>query len=67
MLVLGLNPGHDGAMAAVKDGKLLFSLEAEKNWFLSRGLIERDVPLSEAVDDSYVDYAVAALDRYQRQ
>ena len=33
MLVLGLNPGHDGAMAAVKDGKLLFSLEAEKNSF----------------------------------
>jgi NitT/TauT family transport system substrate-binding protein len=43
------------------------TLEAEKNWFLSRGLIERDVPLSEAVDDSYVDYAVAALGRYQRQ
>ena len=33
MLVLGLNPGHDGAMAAVQDGKLLFSLEAEKNSF----------------------------------
>jgi NitT/TauT family transport system substrate-binding protein len=27
------------------------TLEAEKNWFLAKGLIERDVPLSEAVDD----------------
>ena len=43
------------------------TLEAEKNWFLAKGLIERDVPLSEAVDDGYVDYAVAALGRYQPQ
>ena len=33
MLVLALNSGHDGAFAAVKDGKLLFSLEAEKDSF----------------------------------
>lgn len=33
MLVLALNPGHDGAFAAVKDGQLMFSLEAEKNSF----------------------------------
>ena len=31
MLVLALNSGHDGALAAVKDGKLMFSLESEKN------------------------------------
>ncbi len=31
MLVLALNSGHDGAFAAVKDGKLLFSQEAEKD------------------------------------
>ena len=33
MLVLALNSGHDGALAAVKDGELMFSLEAEKNSF----------------------------------
>jgi hydroxymethyl cephem carbamoyltransferase len=33
MLVLALNSGHDGALAAVKDGKLMFSLESEKNSF----------------------------------
>ena len=34
MLVLALNTGHDGAFAAVEDGKLLFSQEAEKDSFL---------------------------------
>ena len=33
MLILSFKPGHDGAMAAVQDGKLLFSLEAEKDSF----------------------------------
>jgi hydroxymethyl cephem carbamoyltransferase len=33
MLVLALNSGHDGAFAAVKDGQLLFCLEAEKDSF----------------------------------
>lgn len=31
MIVLGLKPGHDGAVAAVADGKLLFCLEPEKD------------------------------------
>jgi hydroxymethyl cephem carbamoyltransferase len=31
MLIVGLNPGHDGAVAALEDNKLLFSLEAEKD------------------------------------
>jgi hydroxymethyl cephem carbamoyltransferase len=31
MLVLAFNPGHDGAIAAIEDGKLLFSLEGEKD------------------------------------
>jgi hydroxymethyl cephem carbamoyltransferase len=31
MLVLAMNPGHDGAAVAVKDRALLFSLEAEKD------------------------------------
>ena len=34
MLVVGLNPGHDGAIAAVGDRKLLWSLESEKDSFL---------------------------------
>jgi hydroxymethyl cephem carbamoyltransferase len=31
MLVLAVKPGHDGSVAAVEDGKLLFSLEGEKD------------------------------------
>jgi predicted NodU family carbamoyl transferase len=31
MLILSLKPGHDGCAAAVLDGKLLFSIEAEKD------------------------------------
>jgi hydroxymethyl cephem carbamoyltransferase len=31
MLVVGLNPGHDGAIAALQDRKLLFSVESEKD------------------------------------
>jgi hydroxymethyl cephem carbamoyltransferase len=31
MLVLGVKPGHDGAVVVVKDGQLLWSLEAEKD------------------------------------
>ncbi|MFD4904147.1 carbamoyltransferase C-terminal domain-containing protein [Kitasatospora purpeofusca] len=34
MLILSLKEGHDGAIAAVDDGRLLFSLEAEKDSFL---------------------------------
>ncbi|MFJ2554602.1 MULTISPECIES: carbamoyltransferase C-terminal domain-containing protein [unclassified Streptomyces] len=34
MLILSLKEGHDGAIAAVEDGKLLFSLEAEKDSFV---------------------------------
>jgi len=31
MKILSLNPGHDGALAYLKDGQLKFSIEAEKN------------------------------------
>ncbi|WP_379964489.1 carbamoyltransferase C-terminal domain-containing protein [Epilithonimonas sp. UC225_85] len=31
MNILSYNPGHDGSIAYLKDGKLMFSLEAEKN------------------------------------
>jgi hydroxymethyl cephem carbamoyltransferase len=33
MLVMGIKPGHDGALAVVKDRQLLFSLEQEKDSF----------------------------------
>jgi predicted NodU family carbamoyl transferase len=29
--ILSYNPGHDGAVACIEDGRLLFSIEAEKN------------------------------------
>ena len=31
MNILSYNPGHDGAIAYLKDAHLLFSIEAEKN------------------------------------
>ena len=31
MNIISLNPGHDGAIACLKDAHLLFSIEAEKN------------------------------------
>lgn len=31
MKILSYNPGHDGAIAYLKDGRLIFSIEAEKN------------------------------------
>lgn len=31
MNILSYNPGHDGAFAYIKDGHLIFSIEAEKN------------------------------------
>jgi hydroxymethyl cephem carbamoyltransferase len=33
MLIVGIKPGHDGALAAIRDGELLLSLEAEKDSF----------------------------------
>lgn len=33
MLVVAFKPGHDGGMAAIRDGKLLYSLESEKDSF----------------------------------
>ena len=31
MRILALKPGHDGHVALVEDGKLIFSIEAEKD------------------------------------
>jgi predicted NodU family carbamoyl transferase len=33
MLILGFKEGHDGSIAAIEDGRLIFSLEAEKDNF----------------------------------
>ena len=33
MLIVAIKPDHDGAIAAIEDGKLLFSLESEKDSF----------------------------------
>ncbi|WP_371622780.1 proline dehydrogenase [Streptomyces sp. NBC_01116] len=43
MLILSLKEGHDGAIAAVEDGKLLFSLEAEKDSFLRYSTLTAEV------------------------
>ena len=31
MRILGINPGHDGSVVLLEDGKLVFSFEAEKD------------------------------------
>ena len=33
MIIMGLNPGHDGAVAVLEDDRLLFSVESEKDSF----------------------------------
>jgi hydroxymethyl cephem carbamoyltransferase len=33
VLILAVKPGHDGAVAALEDGRMLFSLESEKDSF----------------------------------
>jgi hydroxymethyl cephem carbamoyltransferase len=33
MPVMALKPGHDGSVAVVHDGKLLYALESEKDSF----------------------------------
>jgi hydroxymethyl cephem carbamoyltransferase len=40
VLVIALNPGHDGAVAVVDDRKLLFSVEGEKDSFPRHSLVK---------------------------
>ena len=53
MLVVGINPGHDGAVCAIEDRKLLFALESEKDSF----------PRHEKVTPMTVFDALGRLDR----
>src|SRR5215212_661638 len=46
MLILAFKPGHDGAIAAIKDRELLFSLEAEKDSFPRYSLLNPTTVLS---------------------
>lgn len=39
MLVVALTPGHDGAAAVIRDRKLLFALESEKDSFARHALL----------------------------
>lgn len=39
MLVVAFKPGHDGSVAAIRDGRLLFSLESEKDSFARYSLL----------------------------
>src|SRR3954453_10431261 len=49
MLVLAAKPGHAGAIAAIKDRKLLFSLESEKDSF-GRYALLNPLTIVEAVE-----------------
>jgi predicted NodU family carbamoyl transferase len=53
MLILSLKAGHDGSLAAVADGKLLFSLEAEKDSF----------PRYDRITPELIAHAAQRLDR----
>lgn len=48
MLILSFKEGHDGAVVAVEDGRLLFSLEAEKDSFPRYDRITAEVLLAAA-------------------
>ena len=48
MLILSFKEGHDGAIVAIEDGELLFSLEAEKDSFPRYDRITTDVILAAA-------------------
>jgi hydroxymethyl cephem carbamoyltransferase len=45
MLILAMKPGHDGTIAAIQDGRLLWSLEAEKDSFARYSVLSPDVVL----------------------
>lgn len=43
MLIIAMKPGHDGTVAAIEDGRLLCSLEAEKDSFARYSTLSPDV------------------------
>ena len=45
MLIVAMKPGHDGAIAAIEDGRLLCSLEAEKDSFARYSVLSPDIIL----------------------
>lgn len=45
MLILAMKPGHDGTITAIEDGRLLWSLEAEKDSFARYSVLSPDVIL----------------------
>ena len=65
MLVAAVNPSHDGAIAVIRDGKLVVSLESEKDSFLRHASAS---PLSIFSAVEYLDEApdVVALGGWHR-
>lgn len=53
MLIFAIKPGHDGAIAVVRDRKLLYSLEAEKDSFGRHGAVNANtiLEIAEHVDE----------------
>ena len=43
MLIIAMKPGHDGTITAIEDGRLLCSLEAEKDSFARYSVLSPDV------------------------
>ncbi len=45
MLIVAMKPGHDGTIAAIEDGRLICSLEAEKDSFARYSVLSPDIIL----------------------
>ena len=48
MLVLAVKPGHDGSVVAIEDGRLLFSIEGEKDSWRRHGMSHSHMVLDAA-------------------
>lgn len=59
MLILSFKPGHDGTIAAIDDGRLLFSFEAEKDSGLRYGQVTPELMVLAASKLDRVPDAIA--------
>jgi hydroxymethyl cephem carbamoyltransferase len=64
VLIVAFKPGHDGSVAAIGDGRLLFSLEAEKDSYARYSLLS-PVTLLELADELNETPDVVALSGWQ--
>jgi hydroxymethyl cephem carbamoyltransferase len=66
MLIFAIKPGHDGGIAAIRDGRLLFSLESEKDSFSRYTTLEPTTLLEAAEFCDEIPDIVAISGWYKR-